>query len=373
MNNKLKRINLDNIKSKLKDHVQISDGMKKKLEDAKQYYIDLGHDLKELGNDILNGFLRNKFLMAACLLGIIDMGVLGYLSKHENPTLERQPLVIERQSEYSVDGIKPKLVAEEEVADFLRYFEVAKCKDLRKNYYKTISKTLNGEFYKTAGLFDDEDTVVHKFGDMINAFNENTQNLKYNYAAVINESMGKVSKERIQEMLCGEIKDMNDSEKALSVQLKVYDYLDKQLKVRSSGSLEDLQEQDVLMKHFDKLPIFPNEEDKYNHIAYKNMMKFGGQGIKQCAKNMPVSKKYLGSDDCLAVALVEEMLQQNILNVQLDRLLRRGHDKGVILKKAQKYVDRSVGKDVSEHFDIYANVQRENMNDINDNILSYEK
>ena len=50
MNNKLKRINLDNIKSKLKDHVQISDGMKKKLEDAKQYYIDLGHDFVTHGS-----------------------------------------------------------------------------------------------------------------------------------------------------------------------------------------------------------------------------------------------------------------------------------------------------------------------------------
>ncbi len=373
MNNKLKRINLDNIKSKLKDHVQLSDGMKKKLEDAKQYYIDLGRDLKELGNDILNGFLRNKFLMAACLFGIIDMGLLGYLSKHENPTLEKQPLVIERQSEYSVDGIKPKLVAEEEVAEFLRYFKVAKCKDLRKNYYKTISKTLNGEFYKTAGLFYDEETIAHKFGDMINDFNENTQNLKYNYAAMINENMAKVSKERIQEILCGEAKDMNDSEKALSVQLKVYDYLDEQLKVRSFGSLNEMQKQDVMMECFENLPILQNEGDKYNRITYKNMMKLGGQGIKQCAKNLPVSDEYLGSDYCLGETLVAEMMQQNVLIVQLDRLSRRGHDKEVVLKEAQKYVDRSVGKDVGKHFDLYANVKRENIAYNNINIISNEK
>ena len=355
MNNKLKNIDARHFLSKLKEKVKLSDNMKKKLEDAKNYYIDLGHDLKELGSDVLNGFLHNKFLVGALVFGIIDFSLLGYISRHDNPTQEKQPLVIKQEAEYTTKGSKPKLVVVEDLVPEGEYIEIAKCKDLKKNYYKTLCKVLYSDVYKEGGLFSSEDSAAKDFSKMINVFNENTQDLKYNYAALIQKNMANVSKERIQEIICGNAENMNEAEKTLAVQLGVYNYLDHQLTVRASGNIEDWKEQDVIQSGRNSVfQIYQVPGERYNRTSYKNLMQFGGKGIKDFAKTFACTE--LG-EVCMPEILVMEMLQHNIAYTYLTKLSDRGMDVNAVLKKAQKQIDNTVGKNIGEIFDLYSTAQ----------------
>lgn len=354
---KLEIFKEDNVKKGLKKHIPNS--ILKKLNNTKNYYIELGHDLKELGSDIVNGFLHSKFLMSIALVGLIDFSMLGYIAKHDNPTKKKEPLIVERHADYTIHGARPNLVVTKEPITDGKYVEIMKCKDLKKNYYKTLRSVLNSESYKKAGIHCSQELVVNDFIKMINQFNENTLYLKYNFAALVQRSMANVSKEKIQEIALGQTKNLNDAEKTLAIQLGIYDYLDNQLKVRLSGTVENWEEQDVLRgndNHLFCLYQFPGE--KYNETSYKNMMEFGGKGIKSFAKTF--QDKYF-CDDCLSDVLVMEMLQQNIANTYLDKVSEHGFNKDVILSNAQIQINKSIEKNIGEHFDLYDKARRTGM------------
>ncbi|MBR4418487.1 MAG: hypothetical protein IKT33_00595 [Clostridia bacterium] len=355
MNNKLKNIDVKKFLSNLKDKVKLSDNMKKKLEDVKKYYIDLGHDLKELGSDVLNGFLHNKFLVGALVFGIIDFSLLGYMSRHDNPTEEKRPLIIKQEAEFTTEGSKPKLVVIDDLIPEGEYVEINKCKDLKKNYYNTLRKVLNSNVYKEGGLFSSEDSAAKDFSKMINVFNENTRDLKYNYAALIQRSMTNVSKEKIQEIICGNVENLNEAENTLAIQLGIYNYLEHQLAVRASGNVNDWKDRDALQYGCgSNFHIYQVPGERYNRTSYKNLMEFGGKGIKDFAKTFACTE--LG-EVCMPEILVMEMLQHNIAYTFLTKLSDRGMDVNAVLKKAQSQMDKTVGRNISEHFDLYALAQ----------------
>lgn len=365
MTKKFKKINLENFQSKLKEHMHLSEGMKQKIDAAKDYYVDLWRDLKVLGNDIVTGFTQNKFFLIAAILAVPCLGLMSYTTKHENPTQKNVPITIERQLEENNGVQTSKLVAVKEDVQPGDYVEIAKCKALKNNYHATITKVLRSEFYRRAGRFDHEDKIARQLGDVINAFNENTINLKYNYAASLKVKLGMptLTQERIHEISTNKNVELSDAEKALVVQLGVYDFLDRQLKVRATGSKQDFMAQDVMAgQGYSLLNLKPTQGEVYNQTLFKNMLAYDGAAIAKNAKQLP---NCVG-EICLRKSLVSELLAQNVINVLLKKLEDRGLDVDVLLAKAQKHVDISARKKVSDVCDIYADAVE------NDELLQYQ-
>ena len=67
------------MKMRLKSHM--SDSMLKKLNNTKSYYVNLWHDLKDLGQDIVND-LRQPFMLIMFFMSIASVAALVYNNKH---------------------------------------------------------------------------------------------------------------------------------------------------------------------------------------------------------------------------------------------------------------------------------------------------
>lgn len=285
----------------------LPDSVLKKINNAKDYYADLGCDLKELGRDIVNGFKR-PFMISVVLLGIVDLGLLNYLEKHHNETNVNKPLVIERQMDEKL-VFEVKQLSKDEIGS------VKKCKNLRNDYYETLNRLFESNLYK-GKMFGPETEVVDELAQLLKEMNQNTQNLQYNYATLIKGNLAKLglSSQDVQRIITKN-GELNQEEKSLAVQLGVYEFLGKQIEVRQNGNLMSMMKNQPLTRE--------------SHVNKSNIK----EGIKTEAKT--ISTKDFG-EICMIESLYAEVASQDIFNDILMNLEKSNYGVDGLLNKAQK-------------------------------------
>lgn len=290
----------------------LSDSLLEKLNKTKKYYQDLGHELKELGRDILNDF-KQPFMMGVLIFGVLDLGLWNYVEKHHNATNPKKPIEIVREFDENIKLVEKKLSKAEAG-------NVAKCRSLKDDYAQTINDLMQSDFYQNND-FDSQDEVVKQVAELLKNMNRNTQNLKYNYAAMVKESTVnlRLNDERIQQILSGKF-TLSEGEKNFATQLGIYEFLDRQIAVRMHGSKDDLYQQDMLNDNVAMIKQFDDTKK-----------------IASAAKGLPA--KTFG-EICVRESLMKEVFMQSKFNRGLSNLEARGYHVDEILGAARSMLNR---------------------------------